>query len=1563
MTGPDERSSETFDETGLARTIAPSSRAERADASFGEALLRERVMTSLFGGEGEVIRLEHFTLLGRIGAGAMGELYLAHDERLGRKVALKLVRRRHDDGHADDRLLREAQTLARISHPNVVTVFEAGVVEGRVYVAMEFVRGQTLAAWLKSAAALPERQRIRAVLRRFVEAGRGLAAVHRAGLAHRDFKPDNVLVGEDERVRVVDFGLARSAGAETGQEAEPVIDVDDTGRGLLGTGEAPVGESGRTLPTLTATGAVQGTPRYMAPEQWEGRRGDARSDQFSFCVALYEALWASRPFQAEDVFALSRAVTHGELQSPPRKSEVPAALRAAVLRGLATEPGDRFRTLDDLLVVLERFVAPRRWWIPVALGLGVLALLAILVTGRSDIAAPDREWLDRWERERIATQHLLALEAQIAPLLAEGRDAEADDAFEAFVDRPEHTGTHALARGWLGQAERARARGAREDELAALANAHIESPGADQRAALLGLARIFARDRNHVQLAATLDTLDGLGLPQSPELSSELDPLRVQVALARCDFARAERLLSEQGDTPQRRTIGPAVAELGRFTATELETTGHGDDGTPMVGIHSVPGLDLDADDRNELILLPKRDTLPVIVAASPSLPVLQTLELPQGSVGELFVPRPSASSDPRALPSLLGMGKGEEHGLFELIADTSGVRARLLHSWSGRPGAFFALGDLDGRPDPEVYVAHTRERHLFGLRAEQGRWETWSPHPPTDAANSVMRGVAVGDLDGDGRDELVVAAAEWAAYDVRILRPSLARPDRLELVARAKLGTVAALALVPDPTGPGMRIIVAHPHAFPSRKMFPSRTPAGEPEGFYQLRWRGEGHALERVAHLPGDGGYSAVTGDFDANGHVDYAAGIIRPGLSKTPAMLVWLAQADGSFADLVVGGLWPIGAAELDGDDDDELIVVQDADQRVGQIRGPVGVLGSGDDRLPPIELTMVGAQPPPRGLDATLDRRWQRAEQLAAIGLTEQAGETLGELAMVADPQTAARARQRAAEIAEQSGRLHEAARLYERAASPDALARAVELHDRLHGFADAQRIAEMLAGHSELAPGDRARWRTRAAELGALAEPRSRRVFEFDEALDETWRITADLAIQREAGGLRVDTVSGGGRQVFARWPVIPTGEPIDIQLELDLLRLEWGAELGLQLHHVDAPDESRSYWMSQRNILLGVGAWGGGFIYRLNARGLEDRVPESRGLPIEHPSAEPPPERRRYRLGFSWVPDRETTWVSVEGPGVWARQLRGGPALPPGRYELRLVGSFEAWVHGTFWIDRLTVAGLVDDPDAPPLERDEGIRLALANGEPELAMQWLDEEPDDPLLRMLVLDELGRWDEAQRAFELAVDGCAATPEAEVAMTRMLILQPDRFGPTLRRLCPPRRFQALVWTTLQSAIFQHPELEDVFRTLTAQLIDLDTNVRDPTEGLLVLRLLEARAHGWRQQGARAAARADLVRGMGLAEALIDRAEHGHDPVLLAALRDLLAALHRMHALTLLEQGNEAEAMAELDRAIEASATPELVADMIAIQPEFAPLRERKGWFDSIERVRAGLDQRR
>ncbi len=299
-------------------------------------------------------RIGRYVYLEHLGAGAMGVVVVAYDPKLDRKVAIKLLHSvRRDDTGRRLRMEREAQAMARLAHPNVVTVYEVGEFEDQLFVAMEFVKGQDLRAWLKSHG---ETRDWRTVLRMFLQAGRGLSAAHTAGIVHRDFKPENVLVGDDGRVRVGDFGLARRV-------------VNERLDGLMSQvrHKARVGETSALEHELTATGAVMGTPAYMAPEQFLGRTTNARSDQFSFCVAAWEALYGQRPFSGEGFAELLVNVTQGTL-TPPPKNHVPAWIHRVLERGLAVDPDARYASMAALLAALEADPTRRRWTIAAILG-------------------------------------------------------------------------------------------------------------------------------------------------------------------------------------------------------------------------------------------------------------------------------------------------------------------------------------------------------------------------------------------------------------------------------------------------------------------------------------------------------------------------------------------------------------------------------------------------------------------------------------------------------------------------------------------------------------------------------------------------------------------------------------------------------------------------------------------------------------------------------------------------------------------------------------------------------------------------------------------------------------------------------------------------------------------------------------------------------------------------------------------------------------------------------------------------------------------------------------------
>jgi serine/threonine protein kinase len=310
------------------------------------------------------VAIGRYVVLGLVGRGAMGEVYAAFDPELNRKVAIKLLRanRRISDGTDRIRLMREARSIARLSHPNVVVIHDVGAFRNTVFIAMEFVEGHTVGYWIQ-AHPHPWSE----VLKVFAAAGRGLAAAHEKEMVHHDFKPDNVMVSADGHVRVMDFGLAQIIDQEGNQprgEALPFLiaaGVDGIREDLVST--SVVGATGiRGRDELKISSALQvrphdglmlGTPAYMPPEQFQGYESDARGDQFSFCVALYEALYGERPFWGNTLIDLSTNVIQGDVRQAPVDTRVPQWIRKVLLRGLSVSPDDRWPSMKILLAQFD----------------------------------------------------------------------------------------------------------------------------------------------------------------------------------------------------------------------------------------------------------------------------------------------------------------------------------------------------------------------------------------------------------------------------------------------------------------------------------------------------------------------------------------------------------------------------------------------------------------------------------------------------------------------------------------------------------------------------------------------------------------------------------------------------------------------------------------------------------------------------------------------------------------------------------------------------------------------------------------------------------------------------------------------------------------------------------------------------------------------------------------------------------------------------------------------------------------------------------------------------------
>ncbi len=485
----------------------------------------------------------------KLGSGGMSVVYAAYDPQLDRTVALKVLRPEVWVGREDDaraRLLREAQAMARLSHPNVIAVFDAGTVGDETFIAAEFIDGGTARQWLKE-----EPRRWRDVLDLFVKAGRGLAAAHRAGIVHRDFKPDNVLVGKDGRVLVTDFGIARPA-------ADAVLDRPS----------ATAFRGGLAI-DLTR-GAVVGTPAYMSPEQHSGQSVDARADVFSYCAALYEGLYGQKPFPGKGPDELAFSSSSGIVRDPPPGTDVPGRLHRVVLRGLSPRASDRYASMEELLLALDR-EAHRRWghWLAAAALVGVALLLAG-IAGR-----------------RVYEQRQCAREADAwHGIWDDGRRASVQRAFA-------ETGAPFAADAWRGVQARL---DSYANRWSAMAKASCEATRVrgEQSNPDFELRRIcLARRRLEVeQLVDLLTDANAALVERAVEAVDELSPVapcgfakvlaRVQpqppaevrdrVEAIRSRLARARAFLHAARNDTGLQTLGNAAAEARDLRGESLET-------------------------------------------------------------------------------------------------------------------------------------------------------------------------------------------------------------------------------------------------------------------------------------------------------------------------------------------------------------------------------------------------------------------------------------------------------------------------------------------------------------------------------------------------------------------------------------------------------------------------------------------------------------------------------------------------------------------------------------------------------------------------------------------------------------------------------------------------------------------------------------------------------------------------------------------------------------------------------------------------------------------------------
>ena len=1296
-------------------------------------------------------RFARYVLLSKLGEGGMGEVFSAYDEDLGRRVAVKVVHERHlGDRHSRARIEREALALARLSHPNVVQVYDVGDFGGQVFVAMEYVKGETLRAAQERHDPTTVSGR-RAILDMYLQAGRGVAAAHAAGLIHRDFKPDNVLVGDDGRARVFDFGLAL---------ADRSTAPDDDGW--------VTPRSGALDLTLTRTGSVLGTPAYMAPEQFLARPADHRADIFAFAVALYYALYRDMPFDGHTFAARQVAVLAGVPRDAPADSKIPAWLRAVLLRGLAREPDDRYQDMGAFLDALADDPDERRRLRWRQFTFGLAAVVTAWLLGIIGLWG----W-DRWQQYRAeakADERLAAALTRIDELLADGADADAERVFADFVASPDNRATAALGRAWLHQAGRARRSGDGAAAIDALASAYaVATSPEDQVAALTDLAALFRDEMRWRDLQVALSTLEQrlAGFAATAEVES----LRLDSALGLRDLGGARDRLHASA----RSAAAPVLAALS--SATETPHQHHG---------RAVP-IDLDGDGRPELVFETdgRERQIAQVVRATPTLDPVATVDLGFNTF-QALEPAPGS-------PGLLVTTERNKRVIEAVLRRLEGDHLVELSRWSeGQLRAALAV-DVDGDGGRELLVGTgPYSRRLVELvQGTDGSWSTRSLAPTIDRRRSDVVDLIAGDLDADGRTEIVAALGPWSAYELHVLRHDRAS-DTLRTLTRRRLGNIEGAALVRGGPSDGPEIAVSKTDKYGSTVVFPRDRPYGEPAGTYLFRL--VDGALVRTAFIPAprltadevvqDG--RPIVGDFDGDGRDEIVitrsvSGARHSILRENTVLLV--RDAGGAWVPVILGDIVPLAALDLDGDRDDELIVSMTDD------RNRVWVLGSGAATLPPSRLDLPRAAPSLGSPDPVLERMLQRADDLAQMGLLAESADNLSRIAgLVADPGMRTRIELRAAELLDAITADARAAELFARAAEvlPAAHEGAARSFLRL-GRVDA------AAAHLERAPRDRLV--AGLDESMAALRGGSGVDLEFAQPLAPIWRIGQAQALRRDGARetLHVDAiVSDELLSAPLRW----TGRSLVLEVDLDLDRIEWGAglEMGVVREGSGVIDESGP-------LGIGVTTVGGGDLYEHRIECIHEGTRSYAKIPFS--PGDPGERLGRFRIRATYLPELgERSCEVMRGSGellLYKRvRLDERMSAEPGsrmRLVLASTRSTVAWVEADLRRVRLLGAEFDAPRDAPAEPALVEARRQFVEDDALAALAALRRAAaptlGDRVLEVVALARLGRLGEAERTLATLLAEQPAVLEIPSPIDALLRTAPEQFGVLLRGAAGPQ----------------------------------------------------------------------------------------------------------------------------------------------------------------------------
>jgi serine/threonine protein kinase len=1381
-------------------------------------------------------RIGRYDVVRELGRGGVGVVYEGADPVLERRVALKLlIAGSWARPREVQRFKLEAQAVARLDHPGIVKILDIGGDLEGAWFAMEFVDGPSLADALEARGGRLPWREAVAVA---AQVARALQHAHEQGLLHRDVKPNNVLLDGD-RAKLADFGLALDAASDHTR--------------------------------LTGTGQVLGTPTYMAPEQAAGEldRMGPHTDVYGLGVLLYEALTGRVPYEGATPLQVIANILGGDA-APPRRHvpDLPRELDTITLKALRLDPRDRYASAAGFADDLERLLAGdsilaadptwlerlghsarrHRRVLTAAVAAGVVVLLAFVGLR----AAVD--WSVERRREGDAHDALDGVRRRMADARAAGRPAEADEAFRTFVGRPEHAGTTALVEAWRARADELGAAGDAAGRLSALSSAYLAArrpPDVDGTLVALATA---AHEEGDFELVVALGELLG---SRYPHLAGQVKPLVRDALAARRHLQRAAGLVAGDGQA----RAAAVLAEGVRTRWTRVSVTPDPRE----------PGRSFVYDGH-------------VLAVADRRLEPVYTTDFP---------------SSPLAVPV------GDHTALLQFRGPTG--QARTL-SWDGRaltpapPARLGELntavaGDLDADGVTELWAGAWRR--LYRLDAGPDGWTPTSAHAETNESNSQIADVLATDVDGDGRQDLVVAAGEWGAYDVRWFSWDAGRGREgaapgLGLRGRIRLGVVHDLEATRAADG-SARVVLCKIDEFPNLRVFPESAPFGAAAGVWELSFGADGAVAGRHVF---DGACRRVrAGDFDGDGLQDFA-------VSDDHRSAVALRRADDGFDTLWLEDTDIEEVMQADDDAAAELVVWDDADN------GRVWLLGvdGGPDVLPPLSSPHVPAAVVPDANHAFVES-WARADDLVGLGRLADAQRAFRDLATLRwGSAEGIDALLRSADLAFARGAFAEAAATYLEAdgmGTEGALAAAIR----------SRRAGRDEAGELELLRLARSRDALDAegADRLALLQPSAQPpvVVTFDAPLDPRFEVPEPLWVTRSPGRgeLALDPDDAG---VLLRLPVTPTGRWLGVELDGAFERTEWGSTLsfGFERRGTSAPFVSVELAgrgggeVVERRVIC-VTPWG-------QAGGV---LPPGQDVPL-HVSV--------------WTQVDGTVRCSGEGASpAWLgerRPMEGAP-WPDGPWDFVVRSTSQVTASGGVSLRSLTLHGVVVDPAAPVTD---AARRGLVDGVPTGEV-WGD-----------LVAAAHREDVTG-----VVAGLAALPadDPRSEQVRRWLLHPrlQTWGGVLRASFGDRWPEELAgaWSSpLLSQGRRDPELRDMLLRWTdgAERVEPTS---EPDRALVQLLLLTKGATAL-HHGQWAVARAALERAvaLGLPAASSDDDVKWTRTVVAVGLVDLAElATH---------DADPDGAFALLERAFATTPIPIVLGDVVRSRPGLAPLHADPRW---------------